>query len=294
MKKLMLRCAQALCLAMMAVCLQSASCESEDEEDENGVPTYAKFVDITITHCERVGSVLQVDFNVRNKQNSEIEMAIRSVSATDNLGSKYDGVTSIGNNDYGSYTKSRQIAAKGSIEGHAKFKDFDTSNRARSIKLSMKVKIGDEKLSNDLYERDGIGVVDNRVMEHGIQTNDLNLKYTLNSCKRNSDGDLIIEFTLKNNSSTLLKSFSISAIDCNVSDDLGNNRYNVSTRWGTERGYQIIATVDIPAGSSVIGGLEIKKFAASAKEVNATVRVGCDSYIMNDEKVRFITIPVEN
>jgi len=303
MKRFMLRLAQVTCLAMMAVCLQSAQCESE--EDEEGLPHYTKFVDISITSCERVGNVLMMDFTVKNKQNYDLTVKLSRQTVTDDTGKEYaagaPGIMvypgtsiAIADNKYEEST-SVKLAARNQVEGHLKVVAFSPNNTAKRVDVVMKVGIDNEKLSDKRFEKNNISVVDNRLLSGGIQTNDFNMDYKVTSCKV-ENGDLYVKFNIKNNTGVRLNDYCIGGGNYSIesNDNLGNT-YSCNIKLADDERWAMFHNVssDIAAGETISCIIRVNKIKSNASDISTKLVVSSDNYIFNDRYLRFLSVPIQ-
>lgn len=265
------------------------------DEEEISPSSGPGFVDISITRCERVGNVLQIDYTVKNNNSYNMTLEIPETKVTDNNGTSYGRVeAAFGNNMFTNFSVDANIAGGSTVIGHAKVQDFDPTNKAKSVNLELQLKIEGESTDDNIFQKSNITVVDNRVMAHGIQTNDLNLQWKLNSCRRDSGGNVFIEFTLKNNTGSKLDGFRIADPICSVLyDNLGTKFNDWGVRWGTSGRYEREAYTNIAIDGTVMGSIKIEKVSSSATEVSADLTVDVRDYVMNDNKVRFLTIPIK-
>ena len=290
----MLRTAQAMCLVMMALCLQSGSCEKD--EDEEGNPYYTQYVDINVTRCERVGSVLMIDFTVTNKDKNALDVILAYVSASDNAGGYYtdaSGVVSIAFADNGYYWRADcNISSKSSVTGHMKIRNFNPDNKATNVTMKMPVEIGGRKLADKAFEKK-IDITDNRVMEHGVQTNDTKLAWKATANWIN-DSDVDLHFTVTNNTGQRLENFGMGYAyggEAQCQDNLGN-KYGSSICFDDNNWYHLAQTDNFSAGSSINGTIRIKDVKSGATEMTVNVGATAGNYIVEDETLRFITIPI--
>lgn len=291
-----------LIIVICALPLTSAGCENKDDDvtgggSDDSKPSLASYIDIDITRCERVGSVLQIDYTVTNKKNFDIEITFGDAEGYDDKGTLFRTDLAFGNNNYSSssWRVNTKIAGNKSVEGHAKLIDFDITNSAKTAKLKLWVEIA--QVGSYTFERRNINITDNRVLAHGIQTNDLNLQWTLNSCKRDTEGNVIVEFILQNNTRGKLNGFGIGFNYGDVYDNLGT-KYRCGLRWGTNGYYNYDGltynnSTNISLGGSAVGSIFIENVSYAATEVSAELTVEVSDYIMNDNKVRFLTIPIQ-
>lgn len=289
-------------IAICALPLMSAGCEKNDDGDDYGsgssLPSLAEFVEINITRCERVGSVLQIDYTMRNKKSNTLTVEIRSANVRDNNGTSYHSHSAFGDNIYSDFYPNitAKISGGSSVIGHVKVTNYDPNNKSKSIDLEIRVGIVAEQLGNDTYQRSDINVVDNRVLAHGIQSNDLNLQWTLNSCKRTPEGNVLIEFTVKNNTGGKLDDFSIgdgTGVYDTVYDNFGTRYYDWGIRFGSSGNYWKSANTNISTGGSANGSVLIEKFSSAATEVSVEMNIDIRDYVMNDNRIRFLTLPIQ-
>lgn len=290
MKKTMKRMALYMSLmATMVMCITFAACNKDDNKEPSR-PTWRDFVDIKITRCERVGAVLQIDFDVTNKTANTVEFKMETAKVTDNKGNQYGAEVSTGSSDYWSQT-SVTITAKNTIKGHAKVLDFDSMNEATSIKFVLPSLITNTDCDWADCTAD-LQVKDNRVMANGVQTNDTNLAWSVTSCKRDNEGNLVLSFKLTNKTGGVLEVAKIEGGFDRAFDNNGN-KYNVDVRWGNSGDYWSSAETKIPEGNTVEGSLLVHNFNKSATEVTIYIYNSYSNYVPSDNTVRFITIPVK-
>lgn len=280
-------------VATMAVSITLAACNF-DKDDDNNTPSAADYININITRCERVGSVLQMDFEVTNKNNADLVVRLGQPYVTDNNGTKYGyGNTHIstGSNGYSTST-SITITGKNTIKAHVKVTDFDPLNTAKNIKLEIDGSITNINCETSTFTNSKIEITDNRVMAHGVQTNDTNLAWKVKSCTRNANGKLVLDFTLTNNTGSALDGVIIRYDE--AFDNIGNKfgYGSMWVRWGNNGDYSSNVRTNIAAGGTIDGSILIEDFNANATEVTANIRISIENYIPSDDIVRFLTIPV--
>ena len=267
---------------------------------ERGVQTNDTALVYKVTNCERVGSVLQVDFTVTN--NSNIEMGNLTFSpvgdAKDNMGnSYYSGARmqiAFGNALYKSgYLL--QLGPKETANGRVRFLQFDSTNRASSISFYLSCTAKNYVLSDDVIRFLTIPVTDNRVTANGIQSPDFKLDVKLTGAEMDSEGDLRVNYTIQNNTGENLNNFTIVG-DGSAIDDLSNAYYSGSSFLysinNSDYFYNGVRT-NIPDGATVPATVAIKDFSTKAKNVTFNLRVSCDNYEFADNLIHFITIPVQ-
>lgn len=278
-------------LMAMTLCLTLTSCD-ELTEDETSFDSY---IDINITRCERVGGVLMFDFTVTNKKSNGLDVELSGLKVVDNTGASYSGNTatiSLGNQEYWFYS-SGVISSKGSIKGHAKIPDFDPANRSENVTISMDVSIEGIPLENATFTKKKIAFVDNRVMDHGVQTNDTNLSYHVTSCQFNGN-NVYMEFTVTNNTGLILTDFGMGYAYGGEAKVFDNNNvsYDSSVKFGDDDWYHFASVDRFAAGGTTHGTLWVKNVRSGATELNVYIGVGAENYVFEDQIVRFLNIPM--
>lgn len=279
--------------ALCAFTLVSCDLFGEEEEgEETSEPSFNDYFTMNITRCERVGSVLIIDWELTNKTKKDIQsLKFSMADCTDNLGNSYNqyrqGV-SVSESDRNSFYRTFPILAKETITGSFRINDFDETNSATSFTLYF-VAYSSEISLNTKVECKNISITDNRVLSKGFQTNDTNLAYSLVSCKRTGN-NLIVKFTVKNNTGKQLKNFKLTSSD--LTDNLGNsyNLYNNDLALTEEGLSNYYVTTDIDAGATLTYYLRIPKFSESATYINGSIKVESDNYYFEDDYVRLLNI----
>lgn len=295
----------AIATLAMTLCFTLTSCKEKDEDAE-GRPYYTKFVDINIIRCERVGGVLMIDFKLANKQDRTLNGYLFDQTVVDNSGKEYDSVTqgsgwwghtaiAFAENDYFEYADFR-IAAKDTIEGHLKVYEYDPNDKTNKVSVKIGVKINDEELADKRYESGNIAVVDNRIKTGGIQTNDTKMAYQVTSCAFNEDF-LEIHFTITNNTGRRIGFGMGDSVDpYEAYDNLGNNyrrdAWNPAFKLA-DNDWMNAPSTTIAADGSVDCILRIPDVRENATDISATIYVGSEYYIFEDDVLRLLSIPIE-
>lgn len=285
---------------------------------EKGIQTNDTALVYKVTNCERVGSVLQIDFTVTN--NSAIEMGNLTFGtpkdATDDLGNSYyyrDNLK-IAFED-GFYKSEYQIRVKPNETAHGRIRitGFDSTNKAKSVTVPIQCISDTYKLTDDIVRFLTIPIRDYRVLYDGIQTPDLNIVVKLQGTEVDDDNNLTIKYTIKNNTGETLQNFAVGVLgNAGASDDLSNQYYwrdNMyvslnGSDFGIDTGYNSTAyngsgfygkwrKTTIPDGETVDAAVKIKDFAVRANNVTFILGVSSDNYEPADNKIHFITIPVQ-
>lgn len=266
---------------------------------ENGIQTNDTALVYRLIDCQRVGSVLQIDFSVSN--DSYINMGYLtfvSGSATDDLGNKYEyGMSTNVAFDDGVYKSEYKIRLQSGETkyGRLRITDFDTSNKAKYVSIPLVCSSDAYTLSDDRARFLTIPVKDNRILYEGIQTPDLKIDVALAGTEVDESGNIIVNYTIKNNTGEPLTHF---AIDRNGSiiDDISNRYDSSSTMLLSINGSDFSsqgARTTIPAGATVNAAVALKNINSKAKNVNFDLQVSCDNYECADRLMHFITIPVQ-
>lgn len=281
-----------LLLMLMAV-LTFSSCEKDEEQESYGLYDYIKITDI---QCERVGSVLRIDYTMKNvsgKKLSDIEFS--SPRVKDNAGGdNYNGnKLSIRG---GLFKYSLSFSLDKGEEAKATFiiAEFDPSGEAKKVDLSFNAVINSQNFNGQGGYNSLAIAKDTRVVRNGIQTNDKGLEYSDYSCNY-SNGTAYLTFlvtaTEDINDFTLGSGFSN---DGEFYDDKGNQYYNgisLSLNGGTY-GYNG-KTVSLRAGQATKFTVKIEGFKSNATEISTGyILVSSETYPMTDDRVRFFNIPV--
>lgn len=263
----------------------------------NGIMTNDTALVYTVTNCERVGSVLQVDFTITN--NSDIEMGGLSFSpadiAQDNMGNNYY----VGNiqvafgealykNSYLLRLKPRETA-----NGRIRIKDFDSTNRASLISFSFYCSAANYVLSDNVVRFRSIPIKDNRVTSDGIQTPDFKLDVKLTGAEIDNEGYLKVNYTIQNNTGENLNNFTIQSYS-QALDDLSNTYYIGDFYYSINNSnfFSQGVRMTIHDGATVPATVAIKDFSTKAKNVTFNLKVSCDNYEFADDIMHFITIPI--
>ena len=306
MRKINLKNCWGLCLAAVALCMSFTSCK---KNDDNGLPSYADFVEIQTTRCERVGGVLMVDFTVTNKKANNLKVSLAHQTVTDNTGKTYRtlvwgsddaGTTAIAMNDDAFYGDvSFSLIGEGSMKGHLKIYNYDPTDKATAVSIQIGVGIEGVELGNDTYRLSSVATIDNRVKENGVQTNDKNLAYKVTSCTYD-EGNVDIAFTVTNNTGQKLKVLRFNEESDRAGytgyDDMGHN-YSAGrgTRFLSLDGedWRSSIEVSVPAGGFLNVIARVTDVKSNANELSLSFLVGSDDYVCNDNTLRFLSIPIE-
>lgn len=267
---------------------------------ENGIQTNDTALVYKVLNCERVGSVLQIDFSITN--NSAIEIGNLTLNtydnAIDNLGNSYYYIHNLGIAIEEGYYKSEcktRVKPGATVSGRIRVIGFDNTNKANTVSVPIRCKSDTYNLTDNVVRFITIPIKDNRVLYDGIQTPDLKISVKLAETQIRDNGDLIVNYTITNNTGDALKNFAISPI-MSPMDDLSNEYYyihNVFVSMNECDFFNSKVTATIANGSTVNAAVGIKGFSAKAKNVTFDLGVSSDNYEFADNKIHFITIPIQ-
>lgn len=272
---------------------------------ENGIQTNDTALVYQVTNCERVGAVLQIDFNVTN--DSEIEMGNLTFScadkAVDNLGNTYyTNLSGYGDLAFGAggykniYTL--QLKPHETIKGRIRINNFDTTNKAKSASIPLSCTSSSYVFSDDVVRFITIPLKDNRILYGGIQSPDLKLDINFVSATLDENRYLIVNYTITNNTGDNLTNLTFKG-DSNILDDLSNSYYNNSMKFsfnGSDftSAWWVGAITNIAAGATISAAIKVETpFNANAKNVTFDIGLSSDNYEFVDSKIYFITIPIQ-
>ena len=288
-------------LSVLAFLFVVTSCDDDSETDNH---PFGDYLEIRATECEKIGSVLQIDFNIKNRSNKDLDILVSPISVSDDKGTGYwlPGLTAtFGFGTRAStnahYLTRKVIPAGHTAELHIIVSDFDTADEATIADVKYSVSISETDgtfILDGSYEKTGIKIKDNRVKSHGVQTNDRWVEYEILSCKKSENGVLMLDFLMKNNTGTSLSNVLLQVVD--IFDHLGNHyqwpAYQIKWLSG-KTSNDWMSVTDIPAGGTTNGSVSIIDFNNNAKEITVYLSLYADNYYFSDKTVRFITIPVK-
>ena len=290
----------AILVCGLTVSLSLTSCDNDvlNEIFDDGVESWDDYVSIKITRCERVGHNLIIDYEMKNKKDREVRVSVEnpvnrrtSGAIVDNLGNEYYAGFSFASEGYRSYSYVN-ISAKNTVIGHLKIENFDESNKAQKVNCKMTIGINGVEidLEHRLFSQDGIKITDNRILKNGVQTNDNNLAYTIQSCRFNDNGNVILNFSVKNNTGYDLKNYTLGRNK--VYDDFGNS-YETYLSNSENSDYYSYQDWSISDGATINVSCAVRNVNKNAKNITVWLHNGIGNYIPTDDVVRFITIPIQ-
>lgn len=286
----------AILVCGLTVSLSLTSCDNDvfNEIFDDGVESWNDYVSIKITRCERVGHNLIIDYEMKNKKDREVRVTVErrgERSIVDNLGNEFSADFSFASERY-SYNSHVNISAKNTVTGHIKIENFDDSNKAQKVNCKMDIGIDGVNLDYEhrLFSQDGIKITDKRILKDGVQTNDNNLVYTIQSCRFNDNGNVILNFSVKNNTGYDLNNYELEGEK--IYDDLGNS-YNALLSTSENSNYSYYQHWSVGDGASINVSCAVKNVNKNAKNITVWLHNGIGNYIPTDDVVRFITIPIQ-
>lgn len=298
------------CVLLIAALFTLCAFSACGDDKEESTTSWQQFFSVNITRCERVGSVLVLEFDIRNNSGKDIQKVnVNWSSLIDNLGNQYsmanDGLLGIKGNATPNYWNVDTSIGKDQTKKFvARLAGFDTSNTSSNVKVGMKLKSDEISGMTDNEEFFSQMIKDNRVMNNGIQTNDVLIDYKLNSCKV-IDGTLYVSYTMTNNLGTNLRQISkkvyspgVPRVDyCVPSDDLGNTyRQDLYAKLAIDgEDAKMDLEFDLDAGASKTFTYKLTNFDASgnAKHVSFGLYMSCPNYFFCDNYVHFVTLPIK-
>lgn len=281
-------------LLMLMALLSFSACESEDEEQES-YDLY-KYIKITDISCERVGSVLRIDYKMKNVSGKKLtDIRFSYPVVLDNTGAEY-----YNNNDFsirgGKFKSNINFSLdkdEKEVPGTIIVKEFDPAGKANRVDLSFEVVIA----SLDFNGKGGykkLSIAKDERHKIGIQTNDNGLTYSNCSCKyQNGTAYLTFDVT----ADVDIDDFKIGTINygCCFYDNQSNeywNRISLSVNGGSYGTFR--KTISLRAGRPTTLSFALPDFASSATEISTGyVTIASSDYPMTDDRVRFFNIPVE-
>lgn len=287
-------------VAVLCVLNVISSCKKEDS-----TTSLSSYVDINITRCERVGERIVVEFDMKNKSGNVISsIAISPSSLIDNSGKEYSTFDNIGMRVKGALNRPYEVGPISLQKDEVKQLEvvaagFDVNNTATGVNLVVTGRIKDVDLEKNTIKASA-KIVDNRVLDNGIQTNDAGIEWTLKSCKREGDY-LYVAYDMKNNTGSLLKN--VSFLEANymtkgftfvAQDDLGQTYRNLYHAENNES-YSFALTFDIANNETKTIITRIADFdrTGNATKISICNELKCESYLFSDPIVRLINIPIE-
>lgn len=267
---------------------------------EKGIQTNDTALVYKVLNCERVGSVLQIDYSITNNSNIEMgNLTLNTFSdAVDNLGNSYYWIhnldIAIEDGYYKSECKTR-VKPGETVRGRVRVTAFDSTNKAKNVSVPIKCVSDTYRLTDNIVRFLTVPIKDNRVLYDGIQTPDLKIDLKLKGTEVRENGDLVVNYTITNNTGDALKNFTIGSIMSPI-DDLSNEYYYIHNVFVSINDSEFSAgnvKTTIPDGATVNAAVGIKGFNAKAKNVTYDLGVVCDNYETADNKIHFITIPVQ-
>jgi len=286
-------------LFMAALCMTFTFTACENEEDEESEPKFSDYFTMSITRCERVGSMLILDWTIKNKskvdaQSLTIDMGSVWCHSTDDTGETYPyGNVSVGGKGSSLDYESRTVAvlAGETIQGTIRINASTMSATATKFTLDVDVACKEMGVSETL-EFKNIAITDNRVKSKGIQTNDTYLAYTVKSCGRDDDGNVVLCFTVKNNTGVSLQDYKVSL--GNFTDSAGSSCTCGISMTGEDRDWHSTSiTTDLAAGATQTYYIKVNYVSASATWISGSATVVSDNYTFEYNTVSFLNIPIQ-
>ena len=275
-----------------------ASCEKKDEEEE----TLWKYLELKEVKCERVGCALRVEYTMKNKSGQDLnQVTFRGVEAKDNTGKEYNNSyynkMSVNGGQLAAAVNSRTFSVKKgeSFSGVFVIANFDESNKAKSVDLTLSASIPDVNYSGS-STRGGLSWGTDRRVFDGIQTNDTVLAYKNVSCKY-QNGYVYWTFTVT--SSVSMSDFDLrinsTYSGVSITDNTGKsyNDYAVSYDGGDYlTWYDYNTSTSLTAGKAKKVTVRISNFQSQATEFSGAFYVTSSSNSITCDHLHFYNIPV--
>lgn len=285
---------------LLLFCLGLTSCDDllgEKEEKEDREPNFFDYVDFKVNKCERIGSVLIVDFTAKNKTKGTLRNILLNGGSVfnmcrDNLGNTYYSYISLIG---GSYSESKLFSLQKdeSTNGRFRIGNFDPTNKATKIDLKFAVSIESEGLSNNIT-CPNIRITDNRVTANGFQTPDDNLEVKLVSSSRDKNKkEAYITFTVKNTSNENISNLSISPSAARDNTGLNYSLSGYRCLKISNGNYQSSVTRTIAAGETVSYTLGIPNVENNATAISGSLWIDSNNYTLCDNYIRFYDIQLQ-
>lgn len=272
------------------------SCLEEDEDEEEKEAKFSDFFDMTVTKCERVGSVLIIDWTVKNKTKTDVTdlkfVGVNGYEFVDNNGNYYANSVSfrVGDNSWVSPEKMTVFAGE-SISGQFQVRNFDATNTATKMNFDLLTSCATFDLYQSKVSATNLKITDNRVLSKGIQTNDNGLAWSLVSSKRDADKNVVVTIAVKNNTGKSISGFKLRA-PYSTTDNSGNSYYNSSIKFAGGNSWLSVAEKNLEAGETATFSLKSPNVSSSAKYYNAEISVSADDYYFADSEVRLLSIAI--
>lgn len=254
-------------------------------------------IEVILTAAERVGAVLIMDYTIKNLTDQDFNnLKIQTNNGRDGLGKTYGGhYLSIGDGNWNYYSQTITKLRKGaSIICHINVPDFDTTNKTKEFTTTQQISADNYTFTKNTIDFYTDQIVDNRVMSNGIQTPDRQLKFTVNSCKFDANGFVVLDYTIENLTSDIISDFKVEHESAR--DDQNNALHAYTSLNGSE--YQYYGTkADIPAKGSIKGSLFFKTtgdatVSTTAASVTCVLKCSSSNYVLEDDYIRFISVAI--
>lgn len=269
---------------------------------EHGIMTNDTALVYTVTNCERVGSVLQIDFTVTNNSNIDLGNLtfVSNGEASDDLGNHYYSQYSQIAFGAGTYknTYTQQLEPGKTINGRLRITDFDATNKAKFVSVPITCSSSTYTFTDNVVRFLTIPIKDNRPLAAGIQTPDLKLDIDLKSATVDENGYLVVNYTITNNTGENLTNVGINDMSY-LLDDLSNSYSGTYMKYSINGGEYHTAwwggtVTNIAVDASISVGLRLETpFDTHATKVSFSHAISCDNYEFADSRVRFLTIPIQ-
>ena len=264
-----------------------------DNPDPN--PTSVKMesdpaLEVYVTSAERVGSVLVVDYTIKNVSGEDINnLSFQIYRGNDEFDKSYTANCAIGEGEYSSDRTISKLKNQATSVCHLKYYDFDPTNKSKVATASVRIGSNNYTFTKNTIDFYVDNIIDNRILTQGIQTPDRNLKFGLTSCTLDEEGNAIINYTVQNMYSDIMKTFTLQLYE--GTDDLDKSCTCYVSLNGSEYKYDV--QMDLPTSKTITGSIKVFAPSDGAKYISCSVSCGSTSYVLDDNKIRFISIPIQ-
>lgn len=287
-----------LLVAVLTMGCGLIACDSDTTIDENGntVNKLEKFFSTNVTRCERVGSVLQVEFTLKSLKQDYNQVTISGTS-TDNVGKSYQNIISQSGSDFDNGQTFR-MKKDDEVPIVLKLREFDPNNRAKNVDVKLTLRADDDLFDTNELKLGTLTFVDNRVLDNGIQTCDTGLEFKLDSCRLGADDKVYGSFVVTNRTGETLRnmwfffqSFLEDASGHHCVDNL-NTRHMIDLSLDHETFRQSVE-FNLQDGASQLCFFRVNDVSPKPATLTWDFKVGSEYLDFSDDRVRFLTIPIE-
>mgnify|MGYP002623646903 CR=1 FL=1 len=250
-------------------------------------------LEVYVTAAERIGNNLIIDYTVKNVSGQDLNKLEFTTygGALDELSHTYSFESAFGAGEYKKANTSAKLRNGNTTECHLKILNYDPTNKAKTVSCDVEIRADDYTFTKSKISFYVDYIMDNRLLVNGIQTCNRNLKFSYTKCKLDSEGNAIVDFTIQNLMSDAITGFKFGTYSSGK-DDLNTSCAIYSSLNGSEYS-RILENVVIPANGTITGSVKLIKPGEGAKNVSFDIECSSSNLVMEDDCVRFITIPIQ-